>query len=284
MPDRIIKNSRPVGGKKRGRPPKQQTPVPESTPEPTSSIPVTDKNSGIPPSALVGDTGSEQKFSFPFQINNPLPSFLNPLATFGNGNVVQNTTDTSALISQRYTGIEQINHALNIPSFDANSYMPTDLFSVSSSLDDTLTDGEADVMLGQIKRQGNKVKVAKANIGLVGLLVDADSAYKKVEGQLIDRQTIITQNDTKYINYQSALVDRSIADVKFQQKQETLTQENAALTGMKNITPLVTAEWQARKALKESKIGAINYAVDFAAAKLDEQLRLMASEFISSDV
>lgn len=272
MPDKISKRSRNVGGAKRGRPPKNQ---PSPTPE-VASAPLADTVSS--PVQNQSDT-NQAPFSLPLfgLTDSAQPTFPNP--HIGGSNSTLAKTDLTA---QRYTGIQQINHGLNVSTFDANNYLPSDLFSASSSLE-SRTKAEVDPIVDQIEGQIQFLRIPEANLRLTKEIVKLDNTSRQIEGLLIDRQTTLVNNGTKYINFQSALTDQSIADTKYLQRLEALNQEQSTLSGMRLLTPLIGEYYQAQKDLKETKIRAIQQGANYASQKLDEQLRQMASEFLLTD-
>lgn len=248
-PRKLIHKSRPIGGKKRGRPPKSQTPASEPTPEPVNSIPVTDtdKNSAPPPSALIGSsTGARPVFS-------------------------SNT-------AQSFTGLSQVNNTLSFPKFDPNSYFATDLFTDSSPLTRT-TKEQADEMVQSIEEKRQTVRVATANIQLNQDVVRAGNEYLKLEGLAIDYATTGVNNETKFVNYQVAGVNKEIALNKFDQASERLTQGQLTLAGMQSITPLISQEWEQRRNLKLSQISSLKIEATKAREALEPKMMQLSQNF-----
>ncbi len=241
-PRKLIHKSRPVGGKKRGRPPKNETPTPvaeptpEPTPEPVNSIPVTDKNSAPPLSALATNT------------------------------------------AQSYTGLSQVNNTLTFPKFDPNSYFATDLFTDSSPLTRT-TKEAADEMVQSIEEKRQTVRVATANIQLNQDVVKAGNEYLKLEGLAIDYATTGVNNETKFVNYQVAGVNKEIALNKFDQATERLTQGQLILAGMQSISPLISQEWEQRRNLKLSQISSLKIEATKAKEALEPKMMQLSQNF-----
>ena len=249
MPDRIIKKSRPVGGKKRGRPPKNQLPVTETTSGATSSIPVTDTNSGIPLSALDSDKA---------------PASITPSVV------------TSQ--AQPFTGLSQVNNTLTFTKFDPNSYFATDLFKDSSSLERT-TKADADALVESIEEKRQTVRVAVANINLNQDVVRAGNEYLKLEGLAIDYATTRVNNETKFVNYQTAQTNQSIAVNRYEQTQERLIQGQKVLAGMRSITPLIDDEWRARKDNKQSQIKSLEIMAIQSKEALEPRILQLSQNF-----
>ncbi len=253
-PRKLIHKSRPVGGKKRGRPPKNETPTPvaEPTPEPTpesvNSIPVTDKNSAPPLSALVGSNSTGAR-----------PT----LAT--------NT-------AQSFTGLSQVNNTLTFPKFDPNSYFAPDLFTDSSPLTRT-TKEAADEMVQSLEEKRQTVRVATANIQLNQDIVKAGNEYLKLEGLAIDYATTGVNNETKFVNYQVAGINKEIALNKFDQATERLTQGQLTLAGMQSITPLISQEWEQRRNLKLSQISSLKIEATKAKEALEPKMMQLSQNF-----
>jgi len=197
-PHKIINKSRPVGGKKRGRPPKNTKPV---TPLEIADTPSTG-------SIAVADT--------------PKPG--TSTTTDARPALVTNT-------AQSFTGLSQVNNALTFPKFNPNSYFAPDLFTDSSPLQRT-TKEAADEMVQSIEEKRQTVRVATANIQLNQDVVKTGNEYLKLEGLAIDYATTGVNNETKFVNYQVAGVNKEIALNKFDQSSERLTQGQLTLAGM----------------------------------------------------
>jgi hypothetical protein len=102
-PNKLINKSRGVGSKKR---------TPAKPPKTPAKAPKTPETDLTPTSTLAPTSTPTQKLqdSSPVTVASPLPSI------------------------QSYTGLTQVPHGLNIPSFDPNTYFAGDLFANSSSL------------------------------------------------------------------------------------------------------------------------------------------------------
>jgi hypothetical protein len=250
-PKKIIHKSRPVGGKKRGRPPgSKNKPNPQDTPAPTSTAPSKPVDSPAP----TNGNGSNGK---------PANAAKPALAT--------NT-------AQSFTGLSQVNNALTFPKFDPNSYFAPDLFTDSSPLNRT-TKEKADEMVQSIEEKRQTVRVATANIQLNQDVVKAGNEYLKLEGLAIDYATTGVNNETKFVNYQVAGVNKEIAINKFDQAQERLTQGQLTLAGMQSITPLISQEWEARKSLKLSQISSLKIEATKAKEALEPKMTQLSQNF-----
>jgi hypothetical protein len=247
-PRKLINRSRPVGGAKRGRPPKNASPA---TPLEIADTP---SNSSV----AVADTP------------NPGTS-TSPTAPTARPALVTNT-------AQSFTGLSQVNNTLTFPKFDPNSYFAPDLFTDSSPLNRT-TKEQADEMVQSIEEKRQTVRVATANIQLNQDVVRAGNEYLKLEGLAIDYATTGVNNETKFVNYQVAGVNKEIALNKFDQAAERLTQGQLTLAGMQSVTPLISQEWEARKSLKLSQISSLKIEATKAKEALEPKMMQLSQNF-----
>jgi hypothetical protein len=247
-PRKLINRSRPVGGKKRGRPPKNAKP-----PTPVEVVD-TPSNSSV----AVADT--------------PTPGTpTSPTTPTGRPALATNT-------AQSFTGLSQVNNTLTFPKFDPNSYFAADLFTDSSPLNRT-TKEQADEMVQSIEEKRQTVRVATANIQLNQDVVRAGNEYLKLEGLAIDYATTGVNNETKFVNYQVAGVNKEIALNKFDQASERLTQGQLTLVGMQSVTPLISQEWEARKSLKLSQISSLKIEATKAKEALEPKMMQLSQNF-----
>ena len=244
-PKKLITRSRPVGGKKRGRPPKNASPA---TPLEIADTP---SNGSI----AVNDTP-------------------NPGTSTSTSVRPALTTNTA----QSYTSLSQVGNVLTFPKFDPNSYFAPDLFTDSSPLTRT-TKEAADEMVQSIEEKRQTVRVATANIQLNQDVVRAGNEYLKLEGLAIDYATTGVNNETKFVNYQVAGVNKEIALNKFDQAAERLTQGQLTLAGMQSITPLISQEWDARKSLKLSQISSLKIEATKAKEALEPKMMQLSQNF-----
>jgi len=169
MPEKLAKRSRRVGSpkpsntpaKKRGRPPKT-----ESAPAPTSEP--TDTPQDAPKS--------------------PLNTALAPIP--------QNQPQKPV---EAYTGLTQVSHGLTIPTFDANLYFAGDLFSNSSTLQET-EKSVADETVESIEKKRQTLRIVGANIALNTDVVKTANDYRKFEGTVINYVTTGVNNEIKFVN------------------------------------------------------------------------------------
>jgi hypothetical protein len=165
-----------------------------------------------------------------------------------------------------------------LPSFDPNQYFAQNLFTDSSQLPRT-TKEQADRSLEAIEERRQTAKIVTANLGLNQDIVRAATEGQKLQGLVIDFARTRVENQTKFINYQTAGVKQQIASAKFDVAQQQLQQEEHTLQGMRSLTPLVYEEWQQRLSLKRSKIADLKTAALRASAAMDERLSAMSGEF-----
>lgn len=255
-PKKLINKSRPIGGKKRGRPPgSKNQPKPQDAPISTSTTASKPANSPAP---------------------SPQDSPTKPLVP-----AKSNGANGSNAISkqvQTYTDLSQVGNALNFPAFDPNQYFATDLFKDTSSLERT-TKETADELVQSIEEKRQTVRVAVANLQLNQDVVKAGNEYQKLEGLAIDYATTGVNNETKFVNYQIAGVNKEIALNKFDQANERLTQGQKVLDGMRSITPLIDQEWEQRKSLKQSQISSLKIVAIQAKQALEPALTQLSQEF-----
>jgi hypothetical protein len=251
-PKKLIHKSRPLGGKPRNSttPAKTRKPKADSSPK---------------------DSASKEKID-PLAIASLLvaPSSSTSTPTTTNG-----ATPKKA---QAYTGLSQVPHGLNFPSFNPNSYFPQDLFTNSSALDESEKE-EVDRDVESIEKKRQTLRKPKANIALMTDVVKVADDYRKFEGAVIDYVTTGVNNEIKFINYQTAEVNRDLAGNRFDQAQERLIQGQKVLTGMQSITPLIDQEWEQRKSLKQSQIHSLKVAAVQAREALEPKLMQLSQNF-----
>lgn len=248
-PKKLINRSRPVGSRK---PPKAAKSEPAPIPADWSeSKPSTDWNAADITSA----NGNSTNVSY---------------------SAVASSIVTSK--AQPYTGLSQVNNTLTFAKFDPNQYFAGDLFKDSSKLDRT-TKEAADELVQSIEEKRQTVRVATANIQLNQDVVRAGNEYLKLEGLGIDYATTGVNNETKFVNYQVAGVNKEIALNKFDQANERLQQGQLTLAGMQSITPLIADEWAARKSLKLSQISSLKIEATKAKEALEPKMTQLSQNF-----
>lgn len=255
-PRKLINKSRPVGGKKRGRPlGSKNKPKPQDIPTPTSTT-----------SSEPADSPVSTPQDFPVVPLIPAKS---------NG-----TNGSHAPLNQAqiYTGLSQIPHGLTFPIFDPNSYFAIDLFTNSSSLPETEKE-DADKAVESIEKKRQTLRIVGANIALNTDVVKTGNEYRKLEGFVIDYDTTRINNETKFVNWQTAEVNRGIAINRFEQTQERLIQGQKVLAGMRSITPLIDDEWQERKSLKLLQIQSLKVAAIQAKEALEPKMLQISQNF-----
>jgi hypothetical protein len=177
-----------------------------------------------------------------------------------------------------FSGLTQIDHGLTLPTFEPNSHFATDLFSNSSSLNETSKE-DADKVVESIEKKRNTLRIVAANIGLNQDVVKVATDYRKLEGLVIDYATIGVNNQTKYINFQTAGVNKDIAANKFEQANERLLQGEKTLSGMRRITALIDSEWDERVSLKKSQISSLKISATEAKQALEPKLLQISESF-----
>jgi hypothetical protein len=248
-PKKLINRSRPVGSRKPPKAPKPEpTPIPEDWSE---SKQISDWNTA-------GSTLTNGSIS----------------------NISSSETTPSIVTSkaQSYTGLSQVGNALSFPKFDPNQYFATDLFKDTSALKRT-TKETADDLVQSIEEKRQTVRVATANIQLNQDIVKAGNEYLKLEGLAIDYASTGVNNETKFVNYQVAGVNKEIAINKLDQAAERLTQGQLTLAGMQSITPLISQEWEQRRNLKLSQISSLKIEATKAREALEPKMMQLSQNF-----
>lgn len=239
MTKSLINKSRSLGEKKRGRPPKP----PKSDPVPEV------KDSPVTPTQQ-----TQQETQLTVKVTRVREQ---PLA---------------------FKGLEQVNNSLTFSRFDPNSYFATDLFKDTSKLERT-TKENADELVQSIEEKRQTVRIATANLQLNQDVVRAGNEYLKLEGLAIDYATTGVNNETKFVNYQVAGVNKDIALNKLDQSYERLAQGQATLAGMQSITPLISQEWEQRKNLKLSQISSLKIEATKAREALEPKMMQLSQNF-----
>ncbi|WP_448596626.1 hypothetical protein [Thermoleptolyngbya sp.] len=170
----------------------------------------------------------------------------------------------------------EVDHGLNYPEFDPNAHFAPDLFTDSSSLSRT-SKVEADAACAAIEEKRQTLRIAQSNLFLNQDVASTGLAFQKLVGTAIDYGTAKVNNHAKFIGYQTARTNLETAQVKWSQAQERLCQEQAILDGMVEFTSLIREEWEQKKALKQSRIADLKQSVFEASAKLDADVRQLAS-------
>jgi hypothetical protein len=248
-PKKLINRSRPVGSRKPPKAPKSDpTPIPADWSE---TKPSTDWNvAGI--AATNGTSSSSPSTGI--------------------------TPSTVASKAQSYTGLSQVGNGLSFPKFDPNQYFSADLFKDTSALERT-TKETADDLVQSIEEKRQTVRVATANIQLNQDIVKAGNEYLKLEGLAIDYASTGVNNETKFVNYQVAGVNKEIAINKLDQAAERLTQGQLTLAGMQSITPLISQEWEQRRNLKLSQISSLKIEATKAREALEPKMMQLSQNF-----
>lgn len=184
----------------------------------------------------------------------------------------ENEQSASSKSFVAYTGVDQVPHGLQLPIFDPNNHLAGDLLTDSSPLPRT-TKSDADATVESIEEKRQTVRVIRANLALNSDVVSAGIDYEKLKGVAIDYASAKVGNETKFVNFQTVEVNRDLAVNKLEQTQEKLRQGEIALQGLREITPLVTQEWQERKSLKQSQIDTLKVSVFDAGAKISKRLQ-----------
>ena len=252
-PRRIINKSRPLGGKPRNTTTAAKTRKPKVDSTPNK------------------DSASKEKID-PLAIASSLvaPSSSTSTPTTSNG-----ATPKKALA---YTGLSQVPHGLSFSSFNPDNYFAKDLFTNSSPLNETEKE-EADRAVESIEKKRQTLRIVGANIALNTDVVKVANDYRKFEGFVLDYATTGVNNEIKFINYQTAEVNRDIATNRFDQAQERLIQGQKVLAGMQSITPLIDDEWEQRKSLKQSQIHSLKVAAVQAREALEPKLMQLSQNF-----
>lgn len=258
-PKRITNKSRNLGSRKPGRPPKN----PKPAPTPASDWTAPTDSSGI-------DWGAE--------FDKGVQSTKLSSGNATNKAVLEGASEQPLT----YTGIEQVAHGLSFQSFDPNSYFPSDLFNDTSSLE-AISKEEADVAVHSIEGKRQRMRIVLANQGLMQDIIKGGMEHRKIEGLAIDFDKLRIDNETKFIGWQTAGLNRDIAANKWMQTRERLIQGQKTLTGMRGLTALIDQEWEARKQLKVSSINDLKTKALRGSSAMDAKLSATIDTISSSE-
>ena len=179
---------------------------------------------------------------------------------------------------------------LSIPQFDPSSLMPANLFTDSSSLPrtDQKTGNEA---IASIKEKAITVQIANENIKLARSVVQAGTEHVKLQGDTINYAIAQEHNvglgidleierigtQGKQVKHQIAGIGLQILNNKLGEEGERLIQSDYSLEAMRQATPLVQQEFQARIELQKVKVEVLKTTAQQARAKFESELeRLIA--------
>lgn len=257
MPDKITKRSRNVGSRKPGRPPKNKKAEPTPTPASDwSESPQTDWDSeldkGLGLISLPGISPNNQNSQITQSL--PLP----------------------------YAGIDQVAHGLSFPVFDPNKYFPTDIFNDTSALE-AISKEDADKQVHSLEGKRQRMRIVLANQGLMQDIIKGGMEHRKIEGLAIDFDKLKIDNETKFIGWQTAGLNRDIASNKWLQTRERLIQGQKTLAGMQSLTPLIDDEWNARRQLKISSINDLKTKALRGSSAMDAKLSATIDTISAAD-
>lgn len=172
--------------------------------------------------------------------------------------------------------LKDVDHGLKFPEFDPNHHFASDLFTDSSSLQRT-TKAAADAAVESIEEKRQTLRIANVNISLNTDVVKTGVNFQKFLGSVIDFGTAKVANQIKFTDYQTAGLNLQIAQTKQAQVGEKLSQENVVMSGLTELTPLISQEWEQRKALKQSRIEGLKQAVLQANQTINDEIRKVAA-------
>lgn len=150
-------------------------------------------------------------------------------------------------------------NGINLPQWDANPLMPNDLYSDSSSLPG-IGAAEADAAVESIERKRNTVRVIKANIALGTDLIQAATAYRKMEGAAIDYAIAGVNNQTKAVKLSIASVQLDTVNQALLGEQQVLQQSTIRTEGLTALTPITQDEWNTKVEIAQMKVQALKLA------------------------
>lgn len=156
---------------------------------------------------------------------------------------------------------------LELPTFDPQNHLATDLFKVSSPLERTKKI-DADLAVEHIEEQRQTIRIASANLDLNTDILKTGEKSQKMTQAAISYGTSKVQTDTKLIQFNEALVNNEIAYTKLAQTEQKLVHEQITLDAFQNKTDQRKRYWQAKHQLGESRIR----DVEMARLKIDTKL------------
>ena len=261
-PAKVIKKSTPIGGKKRGRPPKV-------------------KPQDNPPLVPASDWTAPSESSIDWSAETDRGIGANPITPPGSKLSSGNATNKAVLAGatdHTYKGLSQVAHGLSLTRFNPNEWFPTDLFKVSSGLERT-TKEDADEAVAHIEEQRHTLRIGVANLHLAQDIGKAGIEDLKLENIAIKYAIAGENNRTEFVNYQTAQQNTNLAINRFDQVTERLTQGQKTLAGMRSMTPLIDQEWSQRRSLKNSQIKSLELAAITAKEALAPSLKQISEDF-----
>lgn len=162
---------------------------------------------------------------------------------------------------------------VNLPSFDPNQFIATDLFTDCSLLPIS-KQADIDRQVESIEGKRQTLRLMQGNINLNIDVLKTASLHEKQSQQAVIYGTDKINTSIKEVGYNSALISLETANVKLLQNQEKLQHEGIQLTGLQSETPLRQLFWTAKLQLIESRIK----QVELAKYQLDAKIGAIETE------
>jgi hypothetical protein len=178
-------------------------------------------------------------------------------------NSIGNIAESVGLSSTGHTTREIKTHdaygGVEITAFTPQSYLATDLFSDSSTLDrtDKVT---ADAVVNSIEEKRQTLRIVGANLDLNTDVLKTGVKSEKMTQSSIDYGIAKVGTDTKLVQFDNVKVNYEIALTKLDQTTEKLSHEQVTLEGLRNETDQRKRFWQEKYQLGESRIKQVELA------------------------
>jgi len=165
------------------------------------------------------------------------------------------TLDVAVNSPQTFTAFNN----LNLPTFNPESYLATNLFTDSSPLPQTPR-VDADRALKGIQEKRETLRIVGANLQLNNDALKVGSLSEKMTQAGIDYQSAKIGTEIKMVGFESQRVNLAIATSKLSQTSERLNHETITLEGLQRETDQRRRFWEEKYQLGESRITQVQLA------------------------
>jgi len=165
------------------------------------------------------------------------------------------TLDVAVNSPQTFTAFNN----LNLPTFNTESYLATNLFTDSSPLPQTPR-VDADRALKGIQEKRETLRIVGANLQLNNDALKTGSLSEKMTQAGIDYQSAKIGTEIKMVGFESQRVNLAIATSKLSQTSERLNHETITLEGLQRETDQRRRFWEEKYQLGESRITQVQLA------------------------
>jgi len=181
------------------------------------------------------------------------------------------TGNTSTNQQQSTTSSEYT--SFNLPTFNPEQYLASNLFTDSSPLQPT-DRVEADKMIQSISQKRETLRVISANLSLNTDALKVGSLSEKMSQSGIDYGIQKITTSTKQVGIQNAQILHQTAVAKLGQTSEKYIHETITLEGLQQETEQRRRYWLAKLDLQETRIRGI----ELAKYSLDQKIGSIEAE------